>query len=374
MQTMNDSNRPEQAADDISAIVREQADRLFQTHVTKEHLAQADRGEWPAAIWDAVEEAGLPLALAAEEAGGLGLSARDALSLVRRAAYYTLPVPLGETMIALALWSAASGEIVEGPVSLAPTGAADPLTLTRTGEGYMLEGTARRVPWGAVAGHVLVHARDGQGRAHLALVPDGAARAERGRNLANEPRDTIHFSGVVLPETALRPAPPVCADGLLPFGAAMRAVQMVGAMERSLDYALDHANERRQFGRPIAKFQAIQHMLADAAGQYAAAAASADSAGEAWGLDQFPLNAALAKSRAGEAAGKVAAICHQVLAAMGFTQEHPLHFATRRIWSWRDEFGAEAHWEEEIGRMVCREGGEALWDLVIRATDPKHSG
>jgi acyl-CoA dehydrogenase len=46
---------------------------------------------------------------------------------------------------------------------------------------------------------------------------------------------------------------------------------------------------------------------------------------------------------------------------MGFTQEHPLHFATRRLWSWRDEFGADAYWQEQIGRQVCSAGGAALW-------------
>ncbi len=62
---------------------------------------------------------------------------------------------------------------------------------------------------------------------------------------------------------------------------------------------------------------------------------------------------AVAKARVGEAAGKVAEVCHQVHGAMGFTQEHPLHFATRRLWSWRDEFGHETFWQERIGRLVC---------------------
>ena len=76
--------------------------------------------------------------------------------------------------------------------------------------------------------------------------------------------------------------------------------------------------------------------------------------------DDFDFAVAIAKARAGEAAGKVAEVCHQVHGAMGFTQEHPLHFATRRLWSWRDEFGHETFWQERIGRMVCSAGGEAL--------------
>jgi acyl-CoA dehydrogenase len=153
-------------------------------------------------------------------------------------------------------------------------------------------------------------------------------------------------------------------------GAFLRVQQMTGAMERCMDYALTYANERVQFGRAIAKFQAIQHMLAIAAGQFAAATAAADAAAEAYGTPGFPMAVALAKSRCGEAAGQVAAACHQVHAAMGFTQEHPLHFASRRLWSWRDEFGSEAVWQERIGRLVCRQGGEALWPMIVGEQTP----
>ena len=61
--------------EDVVRIVLDQADRLLPGEVTKERLAAADRGEWPAAIWEAVEEAGLPLALVPEAQGGVGLAA-----------------------------------------------------------------------------------------------------------------------------------------------------------------------------------------------------------------------------------------------------------------------------------------------------------
>jgi acyl-CoA dehydrogenase len=150
----------------------------------------------------------------------------------------------------------------------------------------------------------------------------------------------------------------------VPFGALMRAQQLAGAMERCLDHALRYAAERKQFGRAIGRFQAVQMMLAEAAGHYAAATAAADLAAEAWGTDAFGFSVAVAKARTGEAAGKVAEICHQVHGAMGFTQEHPLHFATRRLWSWRDEFGNEPFWQERIGRLVCANGGDALWPML----------
>jgi acyl-CoA dehydrogenase len=274
-------------------------------------------------------------------------------------------LPLPETMLAAALWTEAGGTIEPGSASLAPVVPGDAIGIERRADGFALSGRAARVPWGTRVDRILLHTRDAAGAGYLALLPRGAAPAQTVRNLANEPRDTLVLDGVTLPSTVVRPAPPGCAEGFLPLGALARALQMVGAMERCLDYALAYAMERQQFGRPIGKFQAVQHMLADAAGQYAAAAAAAELAVEAfWGAG-FDFAAAIAKARVGEAAGRVAEVCHQVHGAIGFTQEHPLHFATRRLWSWRDEFGHETYWQDRVGRAVCGAGGEALWPMLV---------
>jgi len=352
--------------EDLSGIVLDQADRLFRDYATNERMAAADNGQWPAQIWQAVAQAGLPLALVPEAQGGAGLSAADALKLVRRIGFHTLPVPLAETMMAAALWAEASGQAADAALSFAPTTSEDSLALARSGGGFALTGTARRVPWGGSVDQVLLHVRDGDGKAYLVMAPKGSAAVETRLNLANERRDTLAFRHAALPADAVRPAPAVCAAGLLAFGALVRAQQMVGAMERCLDHALSYAMERKQFGRPIGKFQAVQQMLAVAAGEYAAAAAAADLAREAYGGTGFEFAVAVAKARTGEAAGKVAEVCHQVHGAMGFTQEHPLHFATRRLWSWRDEFGHETYWQARIGRLVCAGGGDALWPMLTK--------
>ena len=357
----------ESASAETSRILLDQADRLFRQHVTKEGLAEADRGAWPAAMWDAVEAAGLPLAMVAEAQGGVGLPGADAMRLVRRSAWHTLPLPLAETMIAASLWAEASGEAVAGPMSLAPANPRDRLGIRREGASYILDGDAHRVPWATQVEHVLVLAHDAHGAGFLVLLPRHSQNTAPRRNLAFEPRENLTFSSTQLPADSVRPAPDVCADGMLPLGALVRTQQMAGAVERCLDYSLSYANERKQFGRPIGKFQAVQHMLAEAAGHYAAAAAAAEIAAEAFGTPGFGFAVAAAKARTGEAAGKVAEIAHQVHGAMGFTQEHPLHFATRRLWSWRDEFGNESYWQDRIGRMVCGRGGEALWPMLVGA-------
>jgi acyl-CoA dehydrogenase len=359
------SARAQSNATETAVMVLDAANRLFSGEVTRERMAQADRGTWQAQIWDAVERAGLPLAVVPEDAGGVGLPIVQGLQLVRRAGYHTVPVPLAETMLANAAWAQAASGVLTGPATIGPVDPDDRLQVERTGSSYRLHGTAKRVPWACASHSMVAFALDASGSGLLLLLTANETSASTQRNLANEPRDELTWKGLEVPSERVRPASALFTRGFLHLGALLRAQQMVGAMERCLDYAISYAMERQQFGRPIAKFQAIQHMLADAAGQFAAASASADLAADAIGRADFELCTAVAKARVGEAAGKVAEICHQVHGAMGFTQEHPLHFATRRLWAWRDELGHEAFWQQRIGELVCAAGGDALWPRLV---------
>jgi acyl-CoA dehydrogenase len=76
---------------------------------------------------------------------------------------------------------------------------------------------------------------------------------------------------------------------------------------------------------------------------------------------------AAGKARAGEAAGIAAGIAHQVHGAIGFTFEHNLHFLTRRLWSWRDEFGKDAAWNRLLGRHMAQAGADSLWAEITAA-------
>ena len=76
---------------------------------------------------------------------------------------------------------------------------------------------------------------------------------------------------------------------------------------------------------------------------------------------------ATAKIRAGESAGLAASIGHQVHGAIGFTDEYRLHYLTRRLWSWRSEYGSESYWAQKIGKAVITGGADNLWaDITAR--------
>src|SRR5205823_13408187 len=117
------------------------------------------------------------------------------------------------------------------------------------------------------------------GTPSVALVPIDGLAISQGTSLAGEPRDTVTFDGAVA--SAVGPAPGLDTLGLVQLGAAARAQQMAGALEHILDQSVQWSLDRVQFGRPIAKFQAIQHSLAALAGEVAAAGAAADAAAEA---------------------------------------------------------------------------------------------
>jgi acyl-CoA dehydrogenase len=119
-----------------------------------------------------------------------------------------------------------------------------------------------------------------------------------------------------------------------------------------------------QFGRPISKFQAIQHQMAVLASETAAASAAVEQAVEASAELPDLLTIAVAKARVGEAAGKAANIAHAVFGAMGFTREHTLHYSTRRLWAWRNELGNEAYWQKRLGRTFTAGGADRLWETL----------
>ena len=352
-------------ASDTRTMLADTCTRLFTDQVTPALIEAAEKGTWPAALWQMLEENGLTLPQIPESRGGAGGEWGDAHVVLVAAGRFAVPLPLPETMIGAWLLSASGLNVPLGPLAVAPVRPADTLTLSRDGGSWRLSGLAGRVPWGASAGHVVVSA-ESDGKPMIALVAGGSAKAEPDLNLAFEPRDTLTWSGApVLAAAAAGEALPV--DALRLAGALARSAQMAGGLEFLLAQSVKYVTERVQFGRPLASFQAIQHQLALLAGHTAAAGMAAQRAFAAMDAGtggDAAFEIAAAKIRAGEAAGLGAGIAHQCHGAIGFTYEHSLHFVTRRLWSWRAEFGAEAYWAAALGREVAARGADALWPHV----------
>ena len=151
--------------------------------------------------------------------------------------------------------------------------------------------------------------------------------------------------------------------------ALARAMQMAGALDAILDMTISHVQERQQFGRALAKFQAVQHSLAILASEVAAGQAAADHvvARRAQGGEGATLAIGIARARIGEACSKATAVAHQLHGAMGYAQEHRLHLYTTSLWKWRDEFGTQVWWTRQVGREVLASGRDDFWPMVTVA-------
>jgi acyl-CoA dehydrogenase len=321
---------------------------------------------WAPDLWKTLDEAGLPLVGVPESQGGAGGGWPETAAIVRAAGRFPAPVPLAEAA-ALAGWLLAEAglPVPSGPLTVAPTRPRDRLEVVADGDGWRLRGTAARVPWAAQAGAIVVLAAHGDAQV-VACVSPASCRVEGGANLAGEPRDRVTFEDVRLGNDAVARVS-VDADRLLVRGALVRAIQIVGALDRVLELTVGYVQARVQFGRPLGRFQAVQHELARLAGEAVAAGAAVEGAVAAAATrGDCTAEVAAAKVRSGEAASAGARIAHQLHGAIGFTHEHQLHQLTTRLWSWRDEFGAERDWAIRLGRFAAGAGSAGYWDWFTR--------
>ena len=377
----------------VEAMVGESTARLFSQNVNRALQEQSESGIWPARLWQLAQDNGLTLALAPEAAGGIGASWREAYPILRGIGYWQVPLPLAETMIAALLLSRAGIDIPDGAITLieADEGHAIAADGDRDGSrdgsrdgnhdgaaALRVTGSAVRVAWASQCRWALAALADGR-IALIDLTQGDAVRITAHRNTAGEPSDAVQLHGALCAAHAANPIPAL-ARPVRTLGAIARSAMMVGAMEWLLEQSVQYANDRVQFGKPIGKNQAIQQQLALLAGDVAAArmaamVACADAPGTmpvavpGAALDDCPaafFSAAVAKVRAGEAATRATSIAHQVHGAIGFTQEHSLHFATRRLWAWREVDGADAWWAQRLGEAAIAAGGAGFWPAMTR--------
>jgi acyl-CoA dehydrogenase len=347
-----------------AGLLEETLDRLFTERCGPEQRQAAEAEGWAAACWDAMNEAGLPWVGVSERAGGSGGDVMDACTLLRAGGRHAVPLPLAEGGL-LGGWLLAEAglQLPGGPVTTAVPRVTDRLVL----DNATVTGTLARVPWGARAELVVALAAAGPapGARTLVVALDPArASVQPGHNVAGERRDCLAWEGVapqqvgtpdrdLAPELALR-------------GALSRALLMAGAMEAVASLTVDYAAQRQQFGRPIASFQAVGQRLVRMSSEAEAGILATDVAARRFaelGPDAaFEVGAA--KSSASRAASEVAAHAHQVHGAIGMTREYSLHHFTRRLWSWRQEWGSEGRWSRTVGEQVTAAGADALWPRV----------
>ena len=243
----------------------------------------------------------------------------------------------------------ASGELVAGAFALSePEAGSDPAALrttaTKTGSGWRISGTKQWITTGDRAGVMIVWAVTDPSAGHNGItafiVPGKArgmtvARLEDKLGLRASTTAQLVLDGVEVGDDAVLGAPGrgfALAMMALDGGRVGIASQAIGIARGALEAAVRYAGERRTFGEPIMRHQAIGNMLADAATWLDAAilmtlrAAQRKEAGQS-----FTQQAAMAKLFASEHAWKICDIALQVHGGYGYVRDFPVERALRDV-------------------------------------------
>lgn len=331
-------------------------------------------------LWQEMVDLGW-MGLALPEAyGGVGSTFMELCLVIEEMGRVALPGPFVPTVVTGALPVARFGTedqrkawltpvVVDGRImtyARAAPGAGwrgtDSAVVARpAGDGWILDGEARFVPYPHVASQIVVVARrDAAGPGQLTVfVVDGGSdgiTTEALETLGADHLRHVRLNGVaVAGGDVLGPVDGGAAvvEATEAYGAAATCARLVGGAERVLEMTVAYAAEREQFGRPIGSFQAVQHHCADMAIDVLGARFIAYEA--IWRLAR-DLDAAtevsMAKAWVSEASRRVCALGHQVHGAIGFTAEHDLGVYLRQAMACELSFGdADFHYEQVARRI-----------------------
>jgi alkylation response protein AidB-like acyl-CoA dehydrogenase len=361
--------------DDQNALreaVARWADKAFP--FTRRH-ALAKAGGHTREVWGELAGLGLAGLAIAERHGGLGYGAVEAMVVMEELGRALVNAPYAQgALIAPALLAqaaSAAGEawlprIADGSalVVLAhqERGARYRLDAVATraseaGSGWTLTGTKGLVPAGDEADAFLVPARSGRG-VHLFVV----ARDAPGLTLRGYPtQDGARAAELTL---AAAPAALVDADGTAALergvdtGIAAACAEGVGLMERLTALTVEYMNTRRQFGVPIASFQALRHRIADVKMQLELARSMSYYATLRLGDEPAVRRRALAQAKVqlGHSLRFVGQQCIQLHGGIGITDEYLASHCFKRLTALELSFGDTLH---QLGEVSARMGETA---------------
>ncbi|MEU3168628.1 acyl-CoA dehydrogenase family protein [Streptosporangium sp. NPDC006930] len=308
-----------------------------------------------AELWNTLESLGLTRLTGRESDSGSGAGWPEAAALLATASEHAATVPLAEHDL-LAGWLLETAGL---PVDNA----------LRSACVLNADGTATAVPWARHVRSLVVLWPDG-GTWYAADVSLAEVSLRPGHNIAGEPRD--HVTVVTDRLTGVPIADEVVAEFRL-RGALARTVQMCGAMEKIVELCVEHTTRRVQFGRPLAKLQAVQQLVSDLAAETSLARAATDAAvrvaTESLLSDEALFAVAVARSCVGHASSVVVRNSHQVHGAIGTTAEHDLHLFTTQLLAWRSEFGSVRHWDDWLTDAALTGGADGTWALLTAVAE-----
>jgi alkylation response protein AidB-like acyl-CoA dehydrogenase len=222
--------------------------------------------------------------------------------------------------------------------------------------GGRISGRKLFVPDATGADLLLCAARCGEDLAIVQIDPRGRGVSIRPMQALDHTRQlySIDFDRAAVEILATGDDAEAALDRAGDIACVALAAEMAGAMQRVLEVTVEYAKTRKQFGKPIGQFQAVQHLCADMVVLTESSRSAACYA--AWALQEGAPGArtavSVAKSYASDACRETINRGIQVHGGMGFTWENDLHLYYRRAKASEIAFGDAAFHRERIARAV----------------------
>jgi alkylation response protein AidB-like acyl-CoA dehydrogenase len=342
--------------------LRDEARRFLAKECSTDHVREFvdDPSGWSRDLWKQIADLGWMALPFPEENGGLGQSFLDLMLLLEELGAALAPVPFLSSVVLAgypilrhgsdeqkARWlpEIASGDRVAAAVL--PSFEHDVDTISIRADGNRLTGVRSHVLDAPAADVLVVAAHDGDiGR--WFVVEEGFEVRPQHSYDRTRTLGAVSLDGV--------PADPLD----VPIGHRFRyfvvaaCAEMMGVAQRILDFTVQYAKEREQFGRPIGGFQAIKHKCAEMAVELEAARSATLYA--AWATETDAVDAdvavSIAKSSCGDWLGHLAGEALQIHGGIGYTWEHDMHLYLRRMKSLEALCGDAPYHRERLGRLI----------------------
>lgn len=349
---------------EIKEYIYDSASKFLKKQSTQALLEKGQMGLFDDELWASVNDMGLTGVNISEVYGGVGGDYEDGFTVIKLVGQYPIPLPLTETLISKWILSQYGIKITHDQPLSFYFNEQNPLEVREHNGNYILNGEALNVPWGRVAKEIVALAKC-QNQWIMVLVPVNESKIHEKVNLAGEPRDSLFFHGVNIEDSAIK----IIKDceskkKVEQLYALAKAAMLTGISERVVQECLFYASERKQFGRNLFRFQAVQQHISFLVGETAACLAAVNNAVEMLQGGNDALSIMLTKIKVSAVAGDIAMTAHQLHGAIGMTYEHTLHHLTKRLWSWRDEGGNERYWQGELSTYIEQNSG-TIWSLLV---------
>jgi len=319
-------------------IILESLKKLLTQQATTQQVNEIDHGGDWSFLWQQIEKNGFVNMMLDESHDGASISFQNLFEYARLCGKLALPNPLIQSIIFKRCHENVFGERDLLPITFA--------IKKQTDDSKVI--SAENIPFGKFSKSVLVYESHTKHR-QIALLPVHTVKNTNSsfKNLSY--LDCDWKDGLA---EAVQLDSPYDWHSI---GAALTAALISGALQSLLELTLQYAKDRKQFGRAIGKFQAIQQQISVLTELAAVAKTAAQLAFQTENIEQLDqLQCAIAKAQCSVAATKCVKIAHAIHGAIGVTAEYQLQLFTRRLLEWSHDYGNAEYWHGLIGEDLIR--------------------